>query len=170
MSRWSTETKVTVGSKFGLLTVHYVDRDYYKHHHAIAFCLCDCGGSHKVRTDSLLRGETKSCGCLVRTHGKSKTSTYMTWYCMVGRCTKPEDVGFRWYGGRGIRVCERWLKFENFLEDMGEKPSKDHTLDRMDVDGNYELDNCRWATKAEQSSNRGYTRMWLWEEHSESVG
>ncbi len=136
-------------------------------------CLCDCGKETIVFGKNLRKGNTQSCGCLSRelasqraptnllakTHGHSRShhggpsSTYESWGAMLQRCNNPNAGNYSRYGGRGIKVCERWLKFENFLADMGERP-EDMTLDRIDVEGNYEPGNCRWATAKEQSANR----------------
>lgn len=95
-------------------------------------------------------------------HGHTRTGwqspTYQVWAGMVKRCSNPRLQAFKYYGGRGIRVCDRWLTFTNFLTDMGERPP-DKTLDRIDNDGNYEPGNCRWATRAQQRRNSRYTRM-----------
>lgn len=85
-------------------------------------------------------------------HGMCKSSTYSSWQAMIERCRNPNHKAFKNYGGRGIKVCERWQKFENFLEDMGEN-SDNLTLDRINSDGNYESSNCRWATRIEQNNN-----------------
>lgn len=119
-------------------------------------CKCDCGNIVFVRGSSLRTGNTKSCGCFQieshRKHGMYKSRTYSTWSGMLQRCNNPNSPRYYQYGGKGIVVCERWMKFENFLTDMGERP-EGKTIDRINNDGNYEPSNCRWATPLEQQRN-----------------
>lgn len=130
-------------------------------------CQCDCGNTSSVGNNALKSGHTKSCGCLCRelaskaskTHGLSGSNTYMTWAGMKARCTNPNNTKYKDYGGRGITVCDRWLNsFENFLEDMGECP-EGLSLDRQNNNGNYEPENCRWATREEQLNNKRTNRF-----------
>jgi hypothetical protein len=128
-------------------------------------CTCDCGNSTVVDNSRLGRGTTRSCGCQKmagfirtrgnrRTHGKKGTPVYKCWGNMIERCYRAKHKSFKDYGGRGITVCERWRKsFEAFIADMGE-PAAGMTLDRIDVNGNYEPGNCRWVPWAEQYLNR----------------
>lgn len=93
-------------------------------------------------------------GNYVTTHGMTATTEYCIWSGIVKRCTNPKTKIFPFYGGRGIKVCHRWMKFENFYADMGPRPSKSHSIDRKHNDGDYEPSNCRWATRQEQMGNR----------------
>jgi len=149
-----------VGKRFGRLNV--------KELHArikgsvLWLCVCDCGKEKVVSGGHLLSGDTKSCGCLLKdfkvTHGMSDSATYTTWEHMKGRCNNPNDDRYKDYGGRGIKVCKRWNRFEGFLEDMGKRP-KGMTIDRVDNDGDYEKKNCIWTTPSEQSRNTRANRM-----------
>lgn len=118
-------------------------------------CKCACGELVNVTTDKLNRGQKGCRKCSVyRTHGKSGIREYKIWNGMTQRATNPNDPNYEYYSGRGIGVCERWLKFENFFEDMGYAPSSKHTLERMENDKGYYKENCKWATMKEQSKNK----------------
>jgi hypothetical protein len=133
---------------------------------------CDCGTERSVRGDNLRNGTTGSCGCwkamcatlITLRHGHarrggSRSPEYRSWQNMLQRCTNPKDQDWKNWGGRGIRVCDRWLhSFENFFVDMGRKPSPAHSIDRSNNDGNYEPGNCCWATAKEQRANRRDSR------------
>lgn len=133
-------------------------------------CRCVCGTEKVVCGVSLRSGNTKSCGCLQRSvtwkHGAATRNgpkkVYNVWSAMLHRCNNPGSQGWPYYGGRGIGVCERWKKFENFLADMGEPP-KGLSIERIDNDGNYEPTNCRWATRKDQSLNTRRKRVVLYD-------
>lgn len=154
------------GRRFGRLLVLRVSsvRIYGKQ---LAWdCQCDCGVIKPLLTSVLNSGSTKSCGCLKKeckppvltTHGMSRYSGIKVWEGMLRRCTNTADKDFSLYGGRGIKVCERWLDVRNFARDMGEKPAG-CSLDRIDPDGNYSPENCRWATPAQQGANKRTNRI-----------
>ena len=146
---------IEVGQVFGKLTVigRFGKEGDYK-----IKCRCECGNVVKKGHGQLLDDGTTDCGCVRKigpnlTHGKTSTVEFQCWVRMRNRCQSVKNQNYESYGGRGIEVCERWDKFENFLEDMGERPSKDYSLDRIDVNGDYCLENCRWATYNVQSGN-----------------
>lgn len=153
-SRWTVVSVAEPGERGGVL----VD------------CVCDCGSTRTMYLAEVQRGKPQSCGCLtldvnrarMRTHGHAAkhnmSPAYRSWADMVKRCTVSTSTGFHKYGGRGIKVCSRWMSFEGFLADMGDRPAG-KTLDRIDNEGNYEPGNCRWATPAEQARNTRRTRL-----------
>lgn len=133
-------------------------------------CVCDCGEVKEIIYFSLTSGDTVSCGCFHKQqqveiarevgqnnkkHGEwRKTPEYAAWCSMRKRCNSKTHPAYGRYGGRGISVCDRWSEYVNFISDMGRKPSKDHSIDRINNDGDYEPKNCRWATHSEQNLNR----------------
>jgi hypothetical protein len=141
--------------RFGELTV--VERFYHKNGKVHWKCLCDCGKETICQSYNLKSGHIKTCGCkkkeaLIKAltrHGMTDSRTYSTWLSMISRCRNKKEKN---YGGRGIVVCDKWLNFEGFYEDMGEKP-EGLSLDRINNNGNYCKENCRWATSKEQCNN-----------------
>ena len=156
------------GKRFGRLSVvEYLGVN--KHKKRMWLCRCDCGGSTKTTTSALLSGKTKNCSCLRRencaasvrarsiTHGMRNTKEYHAWCAMKQRCYNPKNENFKNYGGRGITVCESWRNsFEAFYADMGKCP-KGYSIERMDVNGNYEPANCYWASLLTQANNKRRT-------------
>lgn len=150
-----------VGRKFNMLTVvkwHHVN-DVWEHYWE---CVCECGNHSVVVGSKLRRGTTKSCGCwkklFSRTHGQSGvniTSEYVAYHNMLQRCTNSKNNNYKYYGAKGVSVCDRWkLSFEYFLEDMGKKPSKNHSIERVENLGDYGPGNCIWDIRRNQDRNK----------------
>lgn len=126
-------------------------------------CRCECGKTKAVQKYTLMKGLSKSCGCLsaeiasksFKTHGATYADEYSSWRHMISRCCDEKCDAFKWYGGRGIYVCKEWMEsFHAFLAAVGARPSKDHSLDRIDPNGSYVPGNVRWATRDVQSRNK----------------
>lgn len=166
---------VNIGDKFHRLTVMLVGGP----RGGRVKVRCECGNETEVMRCHLVKGNNKSCGCwkvdcakerftkhgaIKRIDKKRVTSPeYRTWQALRNRCLNPASQDYTYYGARGITVCDRWLSFENFLQDMGERPGPGYTLDRINSDGGYSKENCRWTTRREQARNRAYakTKSWL---------
>lgn len=145
-----------IGKKVGNLTVisKDVDRRW--------ICLCACGNRKSIRQDKLKPSGTKSCGCLRKQsrfiHGQTNTAAYSSWRGMKERCENPNHKSYKNYAERGIKVCERWQTFENFLADMGQ-PTQGQSLERINNNDGYCLSNCKWADNIEQANNRRNNRI-----------
>jgi hypothetical protein len=163
-------TKSLAGKRFGRLTVVSFHSRAQKAY--LWLCRCDCGNEHVVRTDHLNAGRIQSCGCFQAehrrlgsiTHGdtiaRKITPEYRSWCGLIERCTNPNNRKYPIYGGRGITVCDEWRNsYAAFLSDMGRKPHSKMSIDRIDVNGNYEPNNCRWATAYQQTHNRRCSRV-----------
>jgi hypothetical protein len=154
------------GKQFGRLTVIKSTNKRSYSGHIVWLCECACGKVVETRGVNLTRSLSNSCGCLNREkinkkitkHNKWGSPEYKSWDSMIQRCSNPKNPRYKDYGGRGIQVCNRWLIFSNFFHDMGARPSK-MTLDRIDVNGNYEPDNCQWATYSQQATNKRTSKV-----------
>ena len=164
-----------IGHKFTRLVVVAVSHYDFEKKKLYWLCQCECGQDSSVVTNALTSGNTQSCGCLDRevsrerlrlidntihghAGGNTRTPTYKSWNAMIQRTTNSRIPRWKDYGGRGITVCQRWRNFKNFLEDVGERPSLNHSIDRINNDLGYFKENCRWATRTEQQNNRRYCK------------
>lgn len=152
------------GRKYGRWTITAMASDV-RTKQPLALCDCDCGTRSKlIHFRTMRAGTSRSCGCLAQSlrtkHSLSGTPEYIVWVAMRARCHNPKSPNYAYYGGRGIKVCDRWLNdMAAFVSDMGPRPSPNHSIDRKDGNGNYEPGNCRWATKMEQIVNRSATKL-----------
>lgn len=165
IAKWSP---MKSGQRYGrLVAVRFLRRD--KSGSMRWLFQCDCGRRHVSIASHVRSGGTRSCGCYrnevssayrrsMTTHRMSKSVEYRCWAAMLNRCNNSRNKDYADYGGRGIRVCKRWRKFENFYADMGPRPSPEHSLDRKNNDLGYIKRNCRWATAAQQKMNRRITK------------
>lgn len=165
---------ISIGDKFGRLEV--VRQGKLSGRNRYWVCVCECGKEKEICYSSLSRGVSKSCGCLnselaskrKTTHGLSKSSIYDVWMNMKSRCLNPGNSSYDNYGGRGVSICNRWLKFENFYSDMGDPPLS-HEIERINNNGNYEPSNCRWSTKQEQCENRRSNRTFCYRGEEKTI-
>ena len=166
--------EIPIGTKFERYTILEEVEPFYNSNNKmvrIFKCQCECGNIKNVRLLLLRNGDIKSCGCLHRENSKIRTikrnskhndsirydkkSEYNSWAGMKQRCYYEKHINFKHYGGRGIKVCDRWINsYENFILDMGRKPGPEYSIDRINVNGNYEPSNCKWSTSSEQVKNR----------------
>jgi len=151
-----------IDKKFGLLTVE--SGPFRKDNLIYWNCICKCGNNKLVKSGNLKNNKTKSCGCLYKSRSKHNGNTYKhkkeyaIWNSMINRCYNKNNKDYKNYGGKGIKVCDRWKNnFSNFFNDMGLKPES-MSLDRINNNGNYEPENCKWSTYIEQASNRSNNR------------
>lgn len=171
LAETSRHVPIPMGSRFKLLEVISEPFRFNGETNTYYDVLCECGATSLATGSQLRTGRRRSCGCQVRKggtktrysrihgHRKPWSPTYHTWHDMKKRCYYQKSKGWKDYGARGITVCQRWREsFEAFLADMGERP-EGMTIDRIDVNGNYELSNCRWATRAEQERNKRVSQI-----------
>lgn len=172
----TTLRDLTKEPPFGRLTV--IERGpNNKHGHVQWLCECICGTRKLIPANHLTSGNSQSCGCLQRelsiqrftTHGRRHTAEYTIWHHMKRRCLDPKNKAYARYGGRGITICERWLEFAYFYEDMGPRPSAKHSIERRNNNLGYSPNNCYWATPTEQGRNKRNNRLVTIDGHTACV-
>ena len=161
---YSNKTIVlNVGDRFNWLVVVKPNTKQDKHKFYYSLYKCDCGIEKEICNYSVRKGVVKSCVGYskrrITTHGMSKSREYKTWRSMITRCFNKNSPDYARYGGRGITVCDKWLDFDGFYDDMGNRPNN-KTIDRIDVNGNYAKENCKWSDNYEQANNRSNTKKY----------
>jgi len=165
-----------IGQKFGHWTVIACGETIRGSRYVL--CECKCGKQRSVRVNVLEQSQSQSCGCLAAEltrqrnfrHGQYGTPEYRTWQRILARCGNPNYPHYEIYGGRGIKVCERWKdSFTDFVTDMGQRPDGKYSIDRIDVDGDYEPSNCRWANIEQQQNNRRNNRSLTYNDETMTI-
>ncbi len=169
-------THVNIGYTYGrLLVIEFAGRNKYKN--LLYKCRCSCGTVKDVLSSVLLCSTEPSCGCRKREvllarnliHGRAKIPEYTCWLSIKNRCCNKDSNDYHYYGGRGITMCARWLVFSNFYEDMGDKPSRRHTIERINNNKGYCPSNCVWATRKVQSRNKRNVPLYEYNGQKKSV-
>lgn len=164
---------IITGHTYGRWTVIEKLNTKTRFHESLCLCRCECGTERTVKIASLKNKRSKSCGCYNRErlarHGKARSGAANSWYGMIARCTNLDNPNYAQYGGRGITICDRWMDLNNFIADMGERPPK-ATLDRIDVNGPYSPENCRWASRKQQCNNQRTNQRVIYNGNTFTIG